>query len=267
VPVRRSCQPRPCGSLRAPAPPACARCRLSCHAAPPVARLPRPRSASHSPAPHSGRPPRGRLDPNRSGRSDGPLPLTGVQRAPLRRRQVPPPAPVWMAAQNLYSTSVNTSPWAIHRIDRTLDLVRAASSAGGHLSSSSLKSPARICARFLFAPCWSVSFGLPFAWYQIMHSTADGAASLVSGGTHSDMRGTTSVRGERPSRVRVSRFGCRHRLRHHAPLSGSLERPASLEHGRRQSFIRAAVQHANGAVAPDGPVLSCRRRRAAHLQR
>jgi len=32
-------------------------------------------------------------------------------------------------------------------------------------------------------------------------------------------------------------------------------------------FIRTAVQQANGAVAPDGPVLSCRRRRAAHLQR
>ncbi len=28
---------------------------------------------------------------------------------------------------------------------------------------------------------------------------------------------------------------------------------------RRRSFVRAAVQHANGAVAPDGPVLSCRR--------
>jgi len=65
----------------------------------------------------------------------------------------------------------------------------------------------------------------------------------------------------------VSRFGFCHCWRHHAPLGGSLEGPGSLERGRRRSLIRAAVQHANGAVAPDGPVLSCRRRRAAHLQR
>ena len=65
----------------------------------------------------------------------------------------------------------------------------------------------------------------------------------------------------------VSRSGHPHRSRHHAPLGGSLEGPGSLERGRRRSLIRAAVQQANGAVAPDGPVLSCRQRRAAHLQR
>jgi hypothetical protein len=63
------------------------------------------------------------------------------------------------------------------------------------------------------------------------------------------------------------RSGYRHRWRHDAPLGGSLEGPGSLERGHRRSLIRAAVQQANGAVAPDGPVLSCRRRRAAHLQR
>jgi hypothetical protein len=57
----------------------------------------------------------------------------------------------------------------------------------------------------------------------------------------------------------VSRFGFRHRWRHHAPLGGSFERLRSLARFRRQSLIRRAVQHANGAVAPDGPVLSCRR--------
>ena len=44
-----------------------------------------------------------------------------------------------------------------------------------------------------------------------------------------------------------------------APLGGPFERPGSRARSRRRSLIRAAVQHANGAVAPDGPVLSCRR--------
>ena len=43
-----------------------------------------------------------------------------------------------------------------------------------------------------------------------------------------------------------------------APLGGSFERHGSRARSRRRSLIRAAVQHANGTVAPDGPVLSCR---------
>jgi hypothetical protein len=65
------------------------------------------------------------------------------------------------------------------------------------------------------------------------------------------------ARLERRSEViRPGRGGCRVTI---APLGGSLEGHGFLEHGCCRSLFRAAVQPANGAVAPDGPVLSCQR--------
>jgi hypothetical protein len=55
----------------------------------------------------------------------------------------------------------------------------------------------------------------------------------------------------------ASWFVFRHRWRHFAPLGGPLERRGSCGRFVKSGLLRGAVQHANGADAPDGLVRSC----------
>ena len=76
--------------------------------------------------------------------------------------------------------------------------------------------------------------------------------------THSNIRVVRSVR-RTAGAFHMARFGCGHRWRYHAPLHGSFGRSGSRERFVRSGLLRGAVQHANGAVAPDRLVRSCHR--------